>query len=184
MEQSIKDLTLYKGNYLITKKDVPTNSLYLHKVHKRGVQIIPLLTKNKQHYILLIKSFRFPIRKYIYEFPGGLLDENETILQCALRELKEETGWVGSEASLLVSDCFTNPQLADGSTDMVLALIDGNAEANRKQKQQLDELEDIETELVELGRVDEFVRENLKNQPIGDSLLFFLKSLNSFLPNK
>ncbi|MCK7488467.1 MAG: NUDIX hydrolase [Bacillus subtilis] len=35
----------------------------------------------------------------IYNLPGGGLEENETPKDCVLRELKEETGYVGIEAT-------------------------------------------------------------------------------------
>lgn len=41
------------------------------------------------------KQFRPPIDKVCIEVPAGLIDEGETPEVCALRELKEETGYVG-----------------------------------------------------------------------------------------
>jgi len=47
-----------------------------------------VIIKNKK--ILLIKRGREPF-KGMWALPGGLLEENETIEQCAKREAKEET---------------------------------------------------------------------------------------------
>lgn len=45
--------------------------------------------------IILQKQYRPPIDKVTIEVPAGLVDEGETAEQAAVRELKEETGYVG-----------------------------------------------------------------------------------------
>lgn len=45
--------------------------------------------------LLLQRQFRPPVEKVCVEVPAGLVDEGETAEQCAIRELKEETGFVG-----------------------------------------------------------------------------------------
>ncbi|PCG88372.1 NUDIX hydrolase [Penicillium occitanis (nom. inval.)] len=60
-----------------------------------GVGIIAILETPHGPEILLQKQFRPPINKVSVEVPAGLIDEGETPEQCAVRELKEETGYVG-----------------------------------------------------------------------------------------
>ncbi|KUL84984.1 hypothetical protein ZTR_07827 [Talaromyces verruculosus] len=60
-----------------------------------GVGIIAILETPHGPEILLQKQFRPPINKVSIEVPAGLIDEGETPEQCAVRELKEETGYVG-----------------------------------------------------------------------------------------
>jgi len=45
--------------------------------------------------VLLEKQFRPPAGKVVIEFPAGLVDPGETVEECAVRELREETGYVG-----------------------------------------------------------------------------------------
>lgn len=43
--------------------------------------------------ILLVRQYRLPARQYLWELPAGRIDEGETALQAARRELIEETGY-------------------------------------------------------------------------------------------
>lgn len=45
--------------------------------------------------ILLQKQWRPPINQTVIEVPAGLMDPNESPETCAVRELREETGYVG-----------------------------------------------------------------------------------------
>jgi 8-oxo-dGTP pyrophosphatase MutT (NUDIX family) len=55
-----------------------------------GVTILPLWNNR----IVLLKTFRHPIRRTILEAPRGFIDADETAEEAALRELQEETGLV------------------------------------------------------------------------------------------
>lgn len=43
--------------------------------------------------ILLVRQYRLPAKSYLWELPAGRVDQGETPLQAARRELKEETGY-------------------------------------------------------------------------------------------
>jgi ADP-ribose pyrophosphatase len=60
----------------------------------KTVGILPLIGKDK---IVLIRQFRFPINKEIWEIPAGKLDRGEKPKIGAKRELKEETGYEAKE---------------------------------------------------------------------------------------
>lgn len=50
---------------------------------------------NETPHIVLQKQWRAPADAVVIEIPAGLMDPGETPEECALRELKEETGYVG-----------------------------------------------------------------------------------------
>jgi ADP-ribose pyrophosphatase len=60
----------------------------------KTVGILPLIGKDK---IVLIRQFRFPINKEIWEIPAGKLERGEKPEIGAKRELKEETGYEAKE---------------------------------------------------------------------------------------
>jgi 8-oxo-dGTP pyrophosphatase MutT (NUDIX family) len=62
---------------------------------KQAVVIAPVTADGK---FLLIHQARIPVRKFLWEFPAGQVDDSfepemETIRETALRELTEETGY-------------------------------------------------------------------------------------------
>ncbi|KAI6359472.1 hypothetical protein MCOR25_007045 [Pyricularia grisea] len=61
-------------------------------------------SNNQGPEIILQKQFRPPLDKVTIEVPAGLVDAGETAEQSAVRELKEETGYVGkaSETSTIM----------------------------------------------------------------------------------
>ncbi|CAD0087304.1 unnamed protein product, partial [Aureobasidium vineae] len=73
----------------LRKPTRPSNSLI------DAVGIVAILEKASGPELLLQKQYRPPIDKVCIEVPAGLVDEGEDAETCALRELKEETGYVG-----------------------------------------------------------------------------------------
>ena len=95
-----------------------------------AVIIIPVLKDsegNKQ--LLFVRQFRPPIGGICVEFPAGLIDPNDSIESCALRELKEETGYIGKicrKSNILWSD----PGLADANCIIVWVDVDLTIDEN------------------------------------------------------
>lgn len=78
--------------------------------------------------VLLIRQYRYASNGYLYEIPAGRLDPGETPAQCALRELREETGYTAAEVSQLTT-FYTTPGFTDERIHLFLAtdLEDGPA---------------------------------------------------------
>jgi ADP-ribose pyrophosphatase len=70
-------------------------------VQHRGSAVMMAVDDRKR--ILLVRQYRLPVRAYLWELPAGRLDEGETPLQAARRELIEETGYRASKWTKLAA---------------------------------------------------------------------------------
>ena len=64
--------------------------------------------------LLLQKQFRPPVSTVTIELPSGLIDEGESAGECALRELKEETGYIATIPSSSPSSSLSKNDQASG----------------------------------------------------------------------
>jgi ADP-ribose pyrophosphatase len=62
-----------------------------------------MMAVDEKERILLVKQFRLPAEKDLWELPAGRIDPGETPLQAAKRELREETGYQAKKWVKLVS---------------------------------------------------------------------------------
>jgi ADP-ribose pyrophosphatase len=60
-----------------------------------AVMMVVILDKPTGPELLLEKQYRPPVDKVVVEMPAGLVDEGESSEVAAVRELREETGFVG-----------------------------------------------------------------------------------------
>ncbi|MCJ7810406.1 MAG: NUDIX hydrolase [Desulfobulbaceae bacterium] len=58
--------------------------------HPGASAIVPLLNEDT---LLMIRQYRHAVGDFIWEIPAGTLDADEAPIQCARRELVEETGY-------------------------------------------------------------------------------------------
>jgi len=63
-------------------------------VFPKTVGILPLIEKDK---IVLVRQYRFPAKKELWEIPAGKLEKGEKPEVGARRELKEETGFTAGK---------------------------------------------------------------------------------------
>jgi ADP-ribose pyrophosphatase len=70
--------------------------------------------------ILLIKQYRYAADGFIYEIPAGLLNPGENPRDCAVRELKEETGCTADHIDFMFA-VHTTPGFTDERIHVFLA---------------------------------------------------------------
>jgi len=62
--------------------------------HPGAVAAIAVLDSGR---LLFERQFRYPLQRVMLELPAGKIDPGEDILECARRELREETGYEAGE---------------------------------------------------------------------------------------
>lgn len=70
--------------------------------------------------IYLVGQWRYPTGRYSWELPGGLTDNDETLVETGIRELKEETGLVSERWTNLGRFDILNGH-SDGIVDVLVA---------------------------------------------------------------
>ncbi|CAJ1964915.1 unnamed protein product [Cylindrotheca closterium] len=141
-----------------------------------AVVIIPLLKSGEKMETILVEQFRPPVGKNTMEFPAGLIDKSETPEQAALRELKEETGFIGSSTSTVPTQvsravCMS-PGLTDESVHTVVVTVDLEDPQNQNPKAQLDDGEFITIHRVPLDEGLQTVLDQGSSMPIMGLYLF------------
>lgn len=100
IEKKISSEEIFKGHLLHLFKDeveLPNG----HKAtrewikHPGASSVIPLLPDNQ---IILVRQYRYPVAQVTLEIPAGKLDKpDEDPVECARRELSEETGYTAGK---------------------------------------------------------------------------------------
>src|SRR5882672_4601739 len=125
--------------------------------HPGASAVVPFLSdpRGDDPQVLLIRQYRYAADGYLLEVPAGRLNPGEKPRDCALRELKEETGCSAEQMDPLFT-MYTTPGFTDEKIHLFMAtgLVAGES------KRESDEFLDLEPmplsralELVEAGEI-------------------------------
>ncbi|MBC9784878.1 NUDIX hydrolase [Heliobacterium chlorum] len=104
-EKTLESEQIYQGKFISVRKDRVTlpdgTSSYREIVeHPGAAAIVPLTSRNE---VILVRQWRYSIEKVSIEIPAGKLSPDEEPLDCAQRELAEETGFAARKWQHLLS---------------------------------------------------------------------------------
>lgn len=144
-----------KGNilnyYYVSRRD--WKNLSLHNpdfVHTDAVEILPYFIENNQIKVVIIEEFRYPLNRYIYSLPAGLVEPNEDLIAGAKRELWEEIGATTKRIEKIAGG-FVSAGLTDETTMCY------EAEIGELGSQHLEQTEKIKIKVVNLDNLEEFI---------------------------
>jgi ADP-ribose pyrophosphatase len=98
-ETCLEAKAAWRGWFLDVRRDTValpdgTRAQREYIVHPGAVMIVPLLDDGR---LVVERQWRYPMQRAMLEFPAGKLEAGEPVLDCAVRELIEETGYRASE---------------------------------------------------------------------------------------
>ena len=108
------------------RKDVDSIKAVTHDNHADGVILYGVYGEEKDK-VVLIRQFRYPINGYVYEFPAGLVEPGEDMLDAGIREMQEETGlqFRPVDAAAYSRPFFTTIGMTDESCGTVYGYCSG-----------------------------------------------------------
>ncbi|KAL7720285.1 MuT/nudix family protein [Entamoeba marina] len=169
----IKRNTLYEGKFLSFElidyqtpkgpkkwESISRKSKKLSGLDVDAVELVPIIyypVSKKPSSLVFISEFRVPVGCKVWQLAAGLVDPNETIENSAIRELKEETGYVAEKILRVSKRVAAAPAESDTYVQYVSMLINGDAEENINPVQELEQSEDIQVHVVPLNEVESFL---------------------------
>ena len=154
-EETMSSEMVYNGkivNLRVDTVELPKQRYSKREIveHPGGVGIIALTEENE---VIMVRQFRKPIEDCVLEIPAGKLDAGEDPKMCAIRELKEETGYEAENMEFQV-DFYSSPGFTDEKIHIYFAtgLKNGKAEP--------DENEYIDIEKYKIEELVQMIKDN------------------------
>ncbi len=112
-EQVIRSESKYHGrvvSLMVDTVEMPGGRIVEREVvaHPGAVAVVAV---NKEGDIVLIRQYRHPAGKVLWEIPAGKLEPEEDPKDCAIREMAEETGYIPTTLQK-INQFYTAPGFA------------------------------------------------------------------------
>ena len=142
----------------------------LHRKNNAEAVVIIAKMEPSERYII-IRQFRPPTNSYLLEFPAGLVDFGETRDQTAIRELFEETGYVG-EVEKISPRLYSSPGILSEAVSFVHMYVNENLPRNQRPKAQNEPGEFITVFKKSMDEISEFFSHEISHGVKLDAKLY------------
>ena len=146
-----------------------------------GCDVLALFKQpGKPDYVIFVLVYRPPVNKVCVEFPSGLVDVGESSEAAAVRELKEETGFVGTFSRAISCVTYIDPYKSSETTQLVQVEVDGTLAENQTPVPQREEDENMQVLLINKeGLREELHRLNAQGYGIDSKVYAYAAGLLS-----
>lgn len=140
----------------------------------KKVNAVSIICYDKNKNFVLLKEFRYAVNDYVIDFPAGLIDEGESIVKAAKRELFEETGLNGNIISVLDGG-FSSAGMTDEKVAVCMIEVDDLTKVTNKN---VDGNEDIEYIICDLAEMELIA--NAGQGKVSNRVQYFLLGTKQF----
>lgn len=152
-EKKLSSENIYAGKIMTVKKDqvmLPDGRQGVREIVQLS-DAVAVLALNDNNEVLMVRQFRYPTGENLLEIPAGKVEKGEQPLDCAKRELEEETG---CRAAVWKELCyfFTSPGFC---TEKIYLYLAGELSMHETK---FDQDEFIEIETVNVNDALEMIR--------------------------
>lgn len=156
-ERTIKSDKIYQGkiiNLRVDTVELPDKKYSKREIveHPGAVAILPMTSERK---IIMVRQYRKSVEDILLEIPAGKLEIGEKPLECAKRELLEETGYRCDNLEHIF-DFYTSPGFSNETISLYFAknLIKDVAQPDEDEYIEIEEYEVEELiNMIEEGKI-------------------------------
>lgn len=121
-EKTMKSERIYEGkviNLRVDTVELPDRKYSKREIveHDGAVGILAVTGEGK---LIFVKQFRKSVEEILLEIPAGRIETDEAPIDCAKRELEEETGFKANSMSKMM-DFYTSPGFSNEILHIYLA---------------------------------------------------------------
>ncbi len=155
IEKTVSQEMIYQGKIINLRRDkaeLENGRIATREVveHPGGVCVAALTPENE---LLFVRQFRYPYSEVLLELPAGKRDRTEAPLECGKRELREETGAIGT-GYLSLGKLYPSPGYCGEIIHLYVCRVESFGSQNP------DEDEFLKVERIPLNRAAEMVLNN------------------------
>lgn len=152
-EKTIKSKRIYDGkiiNLRVDDVELPDGNLSKREIVEHSGAVAVVAYHNSK--VILVEQFRKGSEEVLLEIPAGKLDGEEEAIECARRELEEETGYRAKSMEWLCN-IYTSPGFCNERIDIFLAT------GLTQYEQKLDEGEFLRVKELEIKEIRDMLAE-------------------------